>query len=128
LGDSVDAYFPNLASVQPQIQAGRLRILGVVHRNRFASLPDVPTLPELGIPVEMASWYGILAPAQAPAGLLDRINADCRKAMDSPVIKSQLSRFGIEYTAASRQQFWAIVREADEHAAKLIANRKLVLE
>lgn len=129
LGDQIDMYIGGASTVMPYVHSGKLRALAAVNQTRLQSAPEIPTMTEQGFKgVEYASWFGLLASANTPAALLDQINADCRKVMESPEAKAQLKTFGIEYTPADRQQFLQVVREEVERSAKVVAESKITLE
>ncbi len=129
LGDTVDMYVGGASTVMGQVRAGKLRAIAAVHPTRLLSAPDIPTMAEQGFKgVEYASWFGMLASSQVPASLLDQINADCRKVMDSPEMRTQLGTFGIEYTSANREQFLQVVKEEIERAGKVISEGKITQE
>jgi tripartite-type tricarboxylate transporter receptor subunit TctC len=69
-----------------------------------------------------------VASAATPAAVLDAINADMRKVMDSPAMKAKLEQFGVEYTSSDRAQFWKVVQEEIERSGKVIREKKLVAE
>jgi len=73
-----------LAGVLPHIRSGRLRALGVSGKTRSATLPDVPTFTEAGIPFEFTGWLGIFAPAAAPRERVEQIRRDIAKAIVAP--------------------------------------------
>jgi tripartite-type tricarboxylate transporter receptor subunit TctC len=75
--------------------------------------------------VEYASWFGLLSSINVPAPLLDQINADVRKVMDSAEMRGHLDQFGIEYQSANRAQFMTVVREEVERATKVITEGKI---
>ena len=58
-----------------QQRAGRLRILGVSSSQRFESLPDIPTMAEQGVPIDLVSWWGAMVPAGTPRPIIDQISA-----------------------------------------------------
>lgn len=129
LGGQIDMYIGGPSTVMDQVKAGRIRALAVLHPTRLEAAPDVPTLAEQGIRgADYASWFGLVAPAATPAALLDRINADARKVMDSPQMKEKLEKFGIEYTPSDRQQFWSVVQDEITRSGKVIRERKITVE
>jgi len=129
LGDTVDMYIGGASTVMGQVRAGKLRVLGAVHPTRMRSAPDVPTLGEQGISgVEYASWFGMLAPAQVPAAILDQLNADSRKVLESADGKAQLDKLGVEYMSMTRSQFHAFLTAEVERTAKIVNDQKLAQE
>jgi len=109
----------NFSSLPPavgQIKAGKLRALAVTGTKRVSTLPDVPTLEEAGIKgATLKGWHGIFAPKGTPPSVVDKVEADVRKALKDPKMKSALDKDGLEFPPEmTRPQFAAAVRE--EHA------------
>jgi len=80
LAGEVQLAFMPPAGVLPHIRSGRLRALGVTGKARSATLPEVPTLTEAGIPLEFTGWLGVFAPARSPRDIVLRIQRDVCKA------------------------------------------------
>jgi tripartite-type tricarboxylate transporter receptor subunit TctC len=129
LGGQIDMYIGGPSTVMDHVKSGRIKALAALHPTRLQAAPAVPTLAEQGIKgAEYASWFGLLAQAAAPAAVLDGINADARKVMDSPQMKEKLVSFGVEYSSSDRQQFWKVVQEEITRAGKVIRERKITAE
>jgi tripartite-type tricarboxylate transporter receptor subunit TctC len=93
--------FASTTSV-PHIKSGRLIALGVTSARRSSALPDVPTIAEAGLPGYVASaWYGVLVPARTPKAIIDRLNADFRKATRVPEVVQIQSQLMIEPTTSA---------------------------
>ena len=92
IGGTMDVMFDNLPSSLPQIKAGKLRALAVTSRQRSTALPDVPTIEEAaGLKgFDATSWFGLLAPAGTPAEIVNRIQQEVVKALNTPAIKEKL--------------------------------------
>lgn len=89
----------------PHIRAGKVKALGVTSRKRLASLPDVPTLDESGVPgYESEIWLGLSAPAGTPSGVVDFINSSVRRVMTQPEVITRLNAQGIEILVGSPEQ------------------------
>ena len=83
LGGSVDSVFTSVPSVVSHVQGGRVRALAVTSAKRSAALPNVPTLAESGLAgVDVAPWFGLLAPAATPPDIVRQINDDRRRAAE----------------------------------------------
>jgi tripartite-type tricarboxylate transporter receptor subunit TctC len=95
-----------------QVKGGRLVALAAAGDKRSSFAPDVPTLAELGFRgVEADLWYGMLAPAGTPAEIVARINADMRKALALPEVKTALSAQGMEIVPSSPEEMGALMRK-----------------
>jgi tripartite-type tricarboxylate transporter receptor subunit TctC len=95
LGGQVSFMFLSMSSALKQVQAGKLRALGVASRSRSSAAPDLPTVAEQGLPdFEALSWYALMAPAGAPAGLIDKIAGDAARALRAPDVRERLLGLG----------------------------------
>jgi len=89
----------------PHVKTGRLRALAMSSTQRSALAPELPTIAEAGVPgYESSTWYAIVAPSRTPAGLVARLNADFRRAMDDAQIQARLLAVGIELTGSTPDQ------------------------
>lgn len=96
----------------PQARQGKLRILAVDGARRWPDSPDVPTFSELGLgEVEVAPWYGILAPAGTPAAVVARLNAEINEIVRNPVTKASLLAKGFQAVAQTPQEFADLMRQ-----------------
>ncbi len=88
LAGRIDVAFDNYAPTKPQIDAGKLIALGVAAEKRLTSLPDVPTIGELGFPnVIMASWSSFAAPAGTPQPIIDKLANALIETMADPAVQ-----------------------------------------
>ena len=84
IAGQVDMMFDGLGSSAAHIKAGRIKALAVASNQRAPGFPDVPTAAELGMPnYQVATWYGLWAPKGTPKDVVDRIQAELRKALNS---------------------------------------------
>jgi len=94
-----------LPPVLGQIHGKSVKALAVTSSQRFAGLPDVPTLADGGVPgFEAASWNGIAVPVGTPAAVVSRLAAEVQKAVSSPELQKELQAFGAEAKASTPEQ------------------------
>jgi tripartite-type tricarboxylate transporter receptor subunit TctC len=123
LGGQIDALSTGPASVVQQIKAGKLRALAHWGDTRLASLPDVPSLKELGHPVEFAQWAGLFVPANTPPTVIARLREAAKTAANDPRVRQTIGGSGspIQYLDAPEfQKYW------DVDAAKLAGVVKII--
>jgi tripartite-type tricarboxylate transporter receptor subunit TctC len=97
LGGRLDIMFSSPISTSKQVQAGKLRFLGVGSAKRSRLLPDVPTLAESGLPgFELIGWYGLIAPAGTPAAIVAALNRESVQIMNSRDMETKLAASGAE--------------------------------
>ncbi|HZN25088.1 MAG TPA: tripartite tricarboxylate transporter substrate binding protein [Burkholderiales bacterium] len=90
------------APVVPQVQAGRIKVLAVTSKTRSKVFPDVPTLAEQGFPqIDLAQWFGVVAPAGVPNETVTRVSAAFNKALSDPKIAQRLFDAGLEVVGGS---------------------------
>jgi tripartite-type tricarboxylate transporter receptor subunit TctC len=112
LGGRIDLMFDVLSQYEPHLHSGKVRALAVAHSRRLARLPNVPTTAEAGLPgYELATWFGLLAPAGAPGDAVTRLNGEVRKLLASREVIETLEKLGFEATGNSPQQFGAMLVE-----------------
>jgi tripartite-type tricarboxylate transporter receptor subunit TctC len=120
LAGRVHLMFDNLASALPNIRSGKLRAIAVTTRQRTKSLPDLPTLHESGMEgFDLTTWWGIMAPAQTPAPVVERLSGALAKALQAPDVRERLDAMGSEPSRVrSPREFTAFVeRELATYAA-----------
>jgi tripartite-type tricarboxylate transporter receptor subunit TctC len=100
-----------LQSVAPHVQAGRLRMLGVMSPERVVPFTDVPTLKEQGLAdLEVETWYALFAPAGTPEKAITRVNTDLRSIMEDAAIRDLLAKQGLSAAGGSPEQLGALLR------------------
>jgi tripartite-type tricarboxylate transporter receptor subunit TctC len=108
----VHMLFTAIPTALPQINAGKMRALGVSISHRSAALPKVPTIAEAGLPgYYAASWYGLLFPAGVPTTIVDGLAKDIRAVMSEPDVKEKMLAQGFEPVGNSPAEFSAFIRE-----------------
>src|SRR5207245_4883089 len=89
----------------------KVRPLAVPVPRRARLLPDVPTMPEAGLPdCEITSWFGVLAPAGTPSAIIGRLNAETVKVLGKADVKATLAAQGLEVAPGSPEQFAAHIK------------------
>jgi len=126
LSGRVQLMFSSVVAILPHIKAGKLRGLAVTGSRRLASMPNLPTIAESGLPgYEASSWYGVLAPAGTPREIVARLNAELVKALEQPEVRTSLLAEGAEPIGGSPEQFAAHIRSEMERLGKMIREAKI---
>ena len=117
----VDLMFDNLPSSIEHVRAGSLRGIAVTSAKRTSALPDVPTIAESGVPgFEASSWFAIFAPAKTPKEIVDKINAEVRKAVQDPELQKRFADIGGEIRTYSPDDLRDFVKSELEKWAKVV--------
>ena len=109
LGNNSQVLVSSIAAASGQIKAGKLRALACFSPQRAASLPDVPTLKELGYDVEFSLWVGVFAPKNTPAPVLKVLGDAIKQAAASEQFKAAIANIGDEVAyldSAAFAKFW----------------------
>jgi tripartite-type tricarboxylate transporter receptor subunit TctC len=111
------------------IKSGRLRGVGITTAKRNPRAPDVPTFAEAGVPgYDVASWYGICAPAGVPKPILAKLNAGLVNVLNSPELQQRMEDQGIDVTPSTPEQFLAHVKSETLKWAKVVKDAGLAAE
>jgi tripartite-type tricarboxylate transporter receptor subunit TctC len=110
--------FAVMQPLQPQIQAGKLRAIGVTSAKRFPLYADIPTFAESGFPnYETLAWNGVMVPAGTPKAVIDRLNAEINAVLKMPDVVQKLHAAGFDLVGGTPEQFGALIKaEADKWA------------
>ena len=129
LAGEVNFMFDNLSPALPQIQAGKVRALAVTTPARSPALPDVPTMQEAGIAdYDVAAWFGLLVPRATPAALVQRLEAECAKALRDPALVQSLRQRGIEPQFRGSADFAAYLARERAQWKTVVDYARIVLE
>ncbi len=102
----VAMFFGSISTLNPQMQAGRVRAIAVTTLTRSPALPEVPTFVESGYPgFEVNGWYGLLGPAKMPAALVSRLNAELQKVLASSETQTRFAANGMEPAGGTAAAF-----------------------
>jgi tripartite-type tricarboxylate transporter receptor subunit TctC len=121
LSHNVDGYWAPISAGLSQIKSGKLRPLAVTTAKRSPVLPNVPSMPEAGVKGgESALWVAMWGPAGMSPELVNKINADARKALGDPGVKAKLQNLGNDTMDMSPQEFAKLVRSEMHDYAQVL--------
>ena len=111
LAGQLPLLFANVSVVTGQVKAGTLRALAVTSPKRAPGLPDVPTLAEAGIKdSDVETWFGLTAPAATPREIVQRLNAEVRKALATPDLQQRFAELSLSVTPGSPEELDALIK------------------
>jgi tripartite-type tricarboxylate transporter receptor subunit TctC len=117
----VTYFFSPISAALPNVREGRLLALGVSTAKRSAALPNVPTIAESGLPgFDYNLWVGVFAPAGTPPDIVDKINKDVARLLQSAEIKERFANLGAEPMPMTPVEFRNFVRAEIDESAKVI--------
>jgi tripartite-type tricarboxylate transporter receptor subunit TctC len=120
LGGQVQVTFEPTLATLPYIRAGKLRALAVTSATRSAALPDVPTVGEFMPGYEAVAWFGIVAPKNTPAEIIDKLNKAVNAGLADPRINERLADLGGEPMPMAPAEFGKLIVDETDKWAKVI--------
>lgn len=122
LSGEVHFTFDNLATVAPNIRAGKLKALAVTTNDRSRELPDVPTMKEAGLnDFSIATWWGLVVPAGTPKDEIKKLNAAFVKAMNDPRTKERFQGLLLEAKSSTPEEFGKLMEEERARYKDIVA-------
>lgn len=129
LGNQADVSINTLTNTIPYLKSNKLRALAVTSKARSPFLPDVPTVSELGVAgYDVDQWFGILAPANTPPEIVQRLNAEIARAIAKPEIKASLTQLGFATTTSTPAEFQKLVNADIDRWQKFTARISLLVD
>lgn len=128
ISGEVDYLFATAPSIMPHVRNGKARALAVTTPKRSSALPDVPTMNSIYPGFEADNWYAMFYPKNAPKPIIAKMNAEIRKALDTPEMKAFFPREALDPVASSPEELSALVRREVEKYAKVIREANIRVE
>ena len=120
ISGEIDYIFATAPSVMPHLKTGKAKALAVTTPKRSSALPDLPTMNSIYPGFESDNWYAMFFPKGTPRPVVDRLNGEIRKALDTPEIKAFLPREALDPVASSPEELAALLKREIEKYAKVI--------
>ncbi|MBP2227794.1 tripartite-type tricarboxylate transporter receptor subunit TctC [Azospirillum agricola] len=105
LGGHIEAVSVSPAEVSSQVAGGQLRMLAVMADERSKAFPEVPTLKEKGIDLQVATWRGIVVPKKTPAAIVDTLRTASKAAAEEASFREQLAKMNLTWAYADGPEF-----------------------
>jgi len=121
LGGQIPFMFANLSAVIGNVQAGKLRAIGISSLKRSATTPDIPTVAESGLPgFDAATWWALVAPAGTPRDVVTKLNAEVKKVVAMPDVQKRFATLGMTGEDRTPQGVDALIKSEIAKWAKVI--------
>ena len=120
LGGHIGMAFLSLSAAVPHMNTGRIRIVAVVEKQRYAAMPDIPTIGETVPGFEMSSWIGLFAPAATPAPVVAKLHDGVAKVLNAEGVKEKLAALGLVVVAGTPDDLAGVVRDGIKVRGELI--------
>ncbi|HUP95806.1 MAG TPA: tripartite tricarboxylate transporter substrate binding protein [Burkholderiales bacterium] len=120
ISGETDYVFATAPSIMPHLKAGKARALAVTTPKRSSALPDLPTMNSIYPGFESDNWYAMFFPKNTPRPIVDKLNAEIRKALDTPEVKAFMPNEALDPVASSPEELTALLKREIEKYAKVI--------
>jgi len=119
---------PNMAAAINYVQQGKLRAIGVTSKERAKQLPNVPAIAETLPGFENLGWFAIMVPAGTPRDVIEKVNRDTMKALEGADLRTRFDGLGMAPFPLGPADLAKYIREESERWARIVKERKLVIE
>lgn len=127
LAGEVDFVAVTTGPISSRIRAGEFRALATTGKTRWQEFPDVPTVAETGVTFEFTSWTGVAGPPNLPRPIVDRLNAEVRRAIGAAEVKTKLMALAGEPRASTPEEMRALVARQYDAWKKLATEANLTI-
>ena len=126
LGNRIQAAIGSVTGTQPQISAGKIRAIATGHLKRLRSMPELPAIAEILPGFTNNGWYGMVAPAGTPAAIIEKLNAEMKRAVANAEFSKHIETIGMEPTTSTPEELREWVRSEIVRWTKVVreANAK----
>ena len=122
IGGHVDVLVASAPSIYQQVKAGKVRGIGVTSKGASAVVPDLPPVASMGVPgYSFELWWGVLAPPKMPVEIVNQINADMNKILQTPEMREVFLKEGAEPATMTAAQFAKTIKDEIEGWKKVAA-------
>jgi len=120
LGGHIGMAFLSLSAAVPHMNTGKIRIIAVVEKTRYAAMPDIPTIGETVPGFEMSSWIGVFAPTGTPADVIAKLNEGIARVLTAEAVKAKLANLGLVVIAGKPDELANVVKDGLKVRGELV--------
>jgi tripartite-type tricarboxylate transporter receptor subunit TctC len=128
ISGEIDYIFATAPSIMPHLKSGKAKALAVTTPKRSSALPELPTMNSIYPGFESDNWYAMFFPKGTPRAIVDKLNAEIRKALDTPEIRAFLPKEALDPVASSPEELSALLKREIAKYAKVIQLANIRLE
>jgi tripartite-type tricarboxylate transporter receptor subunit TctC len=128
VGGRIQVFVGSVTGTQPQVTAGRIRALATGHSKRLRSLPDLPTVAETVPGFINDGWYGVFGPAGTPAPIINKLNAEMKRALANAEFSKHIESIGMEPAGGTPQELREWVRSELARWTKAVKDSGIQLQ
>jgi len=120
LGGHIGAAFLSLSAAVPHMNTGKIKIIAMVEKTRYAAMPDIPVVGETVPGFEMSSWLGIFAPTGTPPDVVAKLNGGIAKVLNVDAVKQKLANLGLVVVTGKPEELATVVKDGLKVRGELV--------
>jgi tripartite-type tricarboxylate transporter receptor subunit TctC len=128
ISGEIDYIFATAPSIMPHLKSGKAKALAVTTPKRSSALPDLPTMNSIYPGFESDNWYAMFFPKGTARAIVDKLNAEIRKALDAPEMRAFMPKEALDPVASSPEELSSLLKRKIEKYAKVIRFANIRLE
>lgn len=128
LKGEIDMMFAGYGLVSTQVQSGKVRALAVTAKQRGPTLPTIPTFSELGVPLAIDGWFGLVAPAGTPPDIVNKLNAALAVVCKQADLADRIATLGMKLAPGSPAEFGALIQKDSQTWGIIVKDAKVAAE
>jgi tripartite-type tricarboxylate transporter receptor subunit TctC len=128
ISGEIDYIFATAPSIMPHLKSGKAKALAVTTPKRSSALPDLPTMNSIYPGFESDNWYAMFFPKGTARAIVDKLNAEIRKALDAPEMRAFMPKEALDPVASSPEELSSLLKREIEKYAKVIRFANIRLE
>jgi len=129
VGGDVQVAFDTVTALMPHARAGKVRVLAITSKDRSATAPDVPPLAESGVPgFDVSTWFAFFVPTGTPRAVIDRVNGDVVRIMQTKDMSERLQGMGMNVVASSPEQLATHVNNEIARWGRVVKEANIKIE
>ncbi|MBS1217885.1 MAG: hypothetical protein H6R21_1018, partial [Proteobacteria bacterium] len=126
MANRVDAAFSSFTAIYPFVKSGQVRLLGIAKPTRASNYPDLPTVAETVPGFSSGGWFGFVAPAKVPKGIITILNREMNAALKQPDVRAKLESLGLDVWTESPEYLRDLMKSEYDKYGKVARDINLV--
>lgn len=128
LKGEIDMMFAGYGLVSTQVRSGKVKALAVTAKQRGPTLPTIPTFSEIGVPLAVDGWFGLIAPAGTPPDIVNKLNAALAVVCKQSDLADRIAALGMKLAPGSPAEFGALIQKDSQTWGTIVKDAKVPAE
>ena len=128
MGNNVQMLIGGIPPMLGLVRGGQLKAIALAADRRSPLLPEVPTFIESGLDFRAGPWFGLLAPANTPGPIIERLHRETAGLLQEPEMRARITEQGVDVVGSTPEQFRAFIKDETERLSAVIRNANIHLD